>query len=69
MSYPLLNETGPPIPGLIGSSEAMEKIYLLIRRVARSNASVLLLGGDRHGQGTCGDGTPPACRSATAAPW
>ena len=44
MSYPLLNETGPPIPGLIGSSEAMEKIYQLIRRVARSNASVLLLG-------------------------
>ena len=44
MSYPLLNETGPPIPGLIGSSEAMEKIYKLIRKVARSNASVLLLG-------------------------
>ncbi len=44
MSYPLLNETGPPIPGLIGSSEAMEKIYRLIRKVARSNASVLLLG-------------------------
>lgn len=44
MSYPLLNETGPPIPGLIGSSEAMEKIYRLTRRVARSNASVLLLG-------------------------
>lgn len=44
MSYSLLNETGPPIPGLIGSSEAMEKIYKLIRKVARSNASVLLLG-------------------------
>ena len=44
MSYPLLNETGPPIPGLIGSSEAMEQIYKLIRKVARSNASVLLLG-------------------------
>ncbi len=44
MSYPLLNETGPPIPGLIGSSEAMEKVYKLIRRVSRSNASVLLLG-------------------------
>lgn len=44
MSSPLLNETGPPIPGLIGSSEAMEKIYRLIRKVARSSASVLLLG-------------------------
>ena len=44
MSYPLLNETGPPIPGLIGSSSAMENIYRLIRKVARSNASVLLLG-------------------------
>ena len=44
MSYSSLNETGPPIPGLIGSSEAMEKIYQLIRKVARSNASVLLLG-------------------------
>ena len=44
MSYPLLNETGPPIPGLIGSSEAMEKVYQLTRKVARSSASVLLLG-------------------------
>ena len=44
MSYPLLNETGPPIPSLIGSSKAMEQIYKLIRKVARSNASVLLLG-------------------------
>ena len=44
MSYSSLNETGPPIPSLIGSSEAMEKIYQLIRKVARSNASVLLLG-------------------------
>ena len=44
MSSPLLNETGPPIPGLIGSSETMEKVYRLIRKVARSSASVLLLG-------------------------
>lgn len=44
MSHPLLNETGPPIPGLIGSSEAMEQVYRLTRKVARSNASVLLLG-------------------------
>ncbi len=34
----------PPIAGLIGSSPAMQKVYALTRRVARSNASVLLLG-------------------------
>ena len=39
-----VNEQGPPIPGLIGSSEAMEQVYRTIRRVARSSASVLLLG-------------------------
>jgi transcriptional regulator with PAS, ATPase and Fis domain len=39
-----LNETGPPIPGIIGSSPAMEQVYRTTRRVARSNASVLLLG-------------------------
>lgn len=38
------NETGPPIPGLIGSGPAMEEVYRTTRRVARSNASVLLLG-------------------------
>ncbi len=37
-------ETGPPIPGLIGSGTAMENVYRLTRQVARSNASVLLLG-------------------------
>ena len=37
-------ETGPPIPGLIGSGPAMEEVYRLTRQVARSNASVLLLG-------------------------
>ena len=35
---------GPPIPGIIGSGTAMEAVYRLTRRVARSNASVLLLG-------------------------
>jgi transcriptional regulator with PAS, ATPase and Fis domain len=35
---------GPPIAGLIGSSEAMRRVYDLTRVVARSNASVLLLG-------------------------
>lgn len=38
------SEHGPPIPGLIGSSPAMEEVYRLTRRVARSNASVLILG-------------------------
>ena len=38
------NESGPPIPGLIGASAAMEEVYRITRRVARSNASVLLLG-------------------------
>jgi len=38
------NETGPPIPSLIGSGPAMCEVYRLTRQVARSNASVLLLG-------------------------
>src|SRR5947208_13431960 len=37
-------ETGPPIPGLIGTGPAMEAVYRVTRRVARTNASVLLLG-------------------------
>lgn len=37
-------DSGPPIPGLIGSGAAMEEVYRLTRKVARSNASVLLLG-------------------------
>ena len=37
-------ETGPPIPGLIGSSPAMEAVYRLTRQVAKTNASVLLMG-------------------------
>lgn len=50
MAPPLSNsprsaaEHGPPIPGIIGSSAAMEEVYRTIRRVARSSASVLLLG-------------------------
>lgn len=39
-----LNESGPLIPGLIGSSPAMLEVYRLTRKVAKSNASVLLLG-------------------------
>jgi len=38
------SETGPPIPGLIGSGTVMQDVYRLTRKVARSNASVLLLG-------------------------
>jgi len=33
-----------PVPGIIGSSPAMQEVYRLTRKVARSNASVLLLG-------------------------
>jgi transcriptional regulator with PAS, ATPase and Fis domain len=39
-----LDESGPPIPSLIGSGPAMEEIYRMTRRVAHTNASVLLLG-------------------------
>jgi transcriptional regulator with PAS, ATPase and Fis domain len=38
------SDDGPPIPGLIGSGPAMREVYRLTRKVARSNASVLLLG-------------------------
>lgn len=38
------DENGPPIPGIIGNSKAMQYVYRLTRRVARSQASVLLLG-------------------------
>ena len=41
---PAASETGPPIPGLIGSGPAMQSVYRLTRQVAKSNASVLLLG-------------------------
>ena len=34
----------PPITGLIGTSIAMQEVYALTRRVACSNASVLLVG-------------------------
>jgi len=34
----------PPIPGLIGSGPAMVEVYQLTRKVARTNASVLILG-------------------------
>jgi transcriptional regulator with PAS, ATPase and Fis domain len=40
----LTNGTGPPIPSIIGTCDAMESVYRTTRRVAPSNASVLLLG-------------------------
>lgn len=36
--------SGSPIPGLIGNSPAMLEVYRLTRRVATTNASVLILG-------------------------
>ncbi len=38
------NASGPPIKGIIGSGPAMTDVYRITRQVARSNASVLLLG-------------------------
>jgi DNA-binding NtrC family response regulator len=40
------SQAGPvePLPGIIGSSAAMHEVYRLTRQVARSRASVLLLG-------------------------
>jgi transcriptional regulator with PAS, ATPase and Fis domain len=34
----------PPVPGIIGNSPAMQEVYRITRRVAGSNASVLILG-------------------------
>jgi transcriptional regulator with PAS, ATPase and Fis domain len=39
-----VQENVPPIPGLIGSGPAMQEVYRLTRKVAKSGASVLLLG-------------------------
>jgi DNA-binding NtrC family response regulator len=38
------SEHEPPISGIIGNSEVMQRVYALTRQVARSRASVLLLG-------------------------
>ena len=37
-------KAAPPIAGIIGAGPAMQAVYALTRQVARSNASVLLLG-------------------------
>ena len=42
--FPFEGESGPPIPTLIGHSEAMHSVYQTVRRVANSDTSVLLLG-------------------------
>lgn len=39
-----VHDNVPPIPGLIGSGLAMQEVYRLTRKVAKSDASVLLLG-------------------------
>lgn len=38
------DETDSPLPGIIGSGPAMQEVYRVTRLIARSNASVLLLG-------------------------
>ncbi|GIW98238.1 MAG: sigma-54-dependent Fis family transcriptional regulator [Pirellulaceae bacterium] len=38
------SSAGHPLDGIIGNSPAMQRVYELTRKVARSNASVLLLG-------------------------
>jgi DNA-binding NtrC family response regulator len=43
-SRPADTDTSPPLAGLIGSSPAMLEVYATTRRVAATNASVLLLG-------------------------
>ncbi len=40
----LVTSGGSPVAGIIGSSPAMQAVYEITRRVAPSNASVLLLG-------------------------
>jgi len=43
-SVDLQDSASAPLPGIIGSSPAMAEVYRVTRQVARSNASVLLLG-------------------------
>lgn len=42
--YPSSQTSGPPLAGIIGNGPAMQKVYERTRLVAKSNASVLLLG-------------------------
>ena len=43
VDHPVIDKS-PPIAGLIGNSRAMQQVYELTRRAARSSASILLLG-------------------------
>ncbi len=47
----------------------MQQVYRLTRRSAASNASVLLLGRNRHRQGTDRQGHPPSSASARTGPF
>ncbi len=44
LGNPPPNPSGQPLPGIIGSSPAMQEVYRITRRVAGSNAAVLILG-------------------------
>lgn len=44
LGNPPHDSPGPALPGIIGSSTTMQEVYRLTRRVAGSNASVLVLG-------------------------
>ena len=44
------DSSGSPLPGIIGSGGAMSAVYRTTRQVARSNASVLLLGATGTGK-------------------
>ncbi len=44
LGIPPQGSGGPPIEGIIGTSPAMQEVYRITRRVAGSNASVLILG-------------------------
>ena len=44
LGNPPHDPSGPPLPGIIGSSQSMQEVYRVTRRVSGSNASVLVLG-------------------------
>ena len=44
LGIPSHGSGGPPVPGIIGNSSTMMEVYRITRRVAPSNASVLILG-------------------------
>ena len=58
-----IDDQGPAIPGVIGTGRAMQEVYHTTRLVARTNASVLLLGETGTGKRIDRDGAPPVERS------